>query len=104
MLVINEPYHFFLLSGCFFFFCKQSFDFSDIRLLIELVKVFSCLVLSMADEDKGASVEEKGGEEKKQEAEEEPREIDGLKILTEANFETFLSQTEHVLVMFYAPC
>lgn len=58
----------------------------------------------MAYEDKGASVEEKGGEEKKQEAEEEPREIDGLKILTEANFETFLSQTEHVLVMFYAPC
>ncbi|XP_015771898.1 PREDICTED: LOW QUALITY PROTEIN: protein disulfide-isomerase A5-like [Acropora digitifera] len=58
---------------------------------------------SLAYEDKGASVEEKGGEEKKQEAVEEPREIDGLKILTEANFETFLSQTEHVLVMFYAP-
>lgn len=67
--------------------------------------MFSCVVLSMADEDKGASVEEKGGEEKsKQEAEEEPREIEGLKILTEANFQTFLSQTEHVLVMFYAPC
>lgn len=58
---------------------------------------------SLAYEDKGASVEEKGGEEKKQETEEELREIDGLKILTEANFETFLSQTEHVLVMFYAP-
>ena len=102
MLVISEPYHFFILSECFFY--KQSFDFSAIRLLIRLVKMFSCSVLSMADEDKGSSVEEKGGEEKKQETEEEPREIDGLKILTEANFETFLSQTEHVLVMFYAPC
>lgn len=29
---------------------------------------------------------------------------EGLKILTAANFETFLSQTEHVIVMFYAPC
>ena len=87
-----------------FFFYKQSFDFSAIRLLMKLVKMFSCLVLSMAYEDKGASVEEKGGEEKKQETEEELREINGLKILTEANFETFLSQTEHVLVMFYAPC
>lgn len=103
MLVINEPCHFFVLGECFFFY-KQSFDFSAIRLLIKLVKMFSCLVLSLAYEVKGASVEEKGGEEEKQEAEEEPREIDGLKILTEANFETFLSQTEHVLVMFYAPC
>lgn len=31
-------------------------------------------------------------------------EPEGLKILTTANFETFLSQTEHVIVMFYAPC
>ena len=31
-------------------------------------------------------------------------EPEGLKILTAANFETFLSQTEHVIVMFYAPC
>jgi len=30
-------------------------------------------------------------------------EPEGLKILTAANFETFLSQTEHVIVMFYAP-
>lgn len=29
---------------------------------------------------------------------------EGLKILTAANFETFLSQTEHVVVMFYASC
>ena len=37
------------------------------------------------------------------EAGEDP-EPDGLKILSAANFETFLSQTEHVIVMFYAPC
>lgn len=30
-------------------------------------------------------------------------EPEGLKILTAANFKTFLSQTEHVIVMFYAP-
>lgn len=30
-------------------------------------------------------------------------ESDGLKILTSANFESFLSETEHVLVMFFAP-
>ena len=31
-------------------------------------------------------------------------EPEGLKILTAANFKTYLSQTEHVIVMFYAPC
>lgn len=34
----------------------------------------------------------------------EKEESDGLKILTSANFESFLSETEHVLVMFFAPC
>ncbi|XP_058964969.2 probable protein disulfide-isomerase A4 [Pocillopora verrucosa] len=33
----------------------------------------------------------------------EKEESDGLKILTSANFESFLSETEHVLVMFFAP-
>lgn len=40
-------------------------------------------------------------DEKEPTKEDEP---EGLKILTAANFETFLSQTEHVIVMFYAPC
>ncbi|XP_078376471.1 putative protein disulfide-isomerase A4 isoform X1 [Oculina patagonica] len=39
-------------------------------------------------------------DEKEPTKEDEP---EGLKILTTANFETFLSQTEHVIVMFYAP-
>ena len=34
----------------------------------------------------------------------EDAEPEGLKILTAANFQTFLTQTEHVIVMFYAPC
>ena len=40
-------------------------------------------------------------DEKKAGKDDEP---EGLKILTATNFKTFLSQTEHVIVMFYAPC
>lgn len=40
----------------------------------------------------------------KEESKEELTEPEGLKILTAANFDTFLSQTEHVIVMFFAPC
>ncbi|CAH3172769.1 unnamed protein product [Porites evermanni] len=39
----------------------------------------------------------------KEESKEELPEPEGLKILTAANFDTFLSQTEHVIVMFFAP-
>ena len=42
--------------------------------------------------------------EAKEETKEEPKEPEGLKILTSANFDNFLSQTEHVIVMFFAPC
>jgi len=40
----------------------------------------------------------------KEESKEELTEPEGLKILTAANFDTFLSRTEHVIVMFFAPC
>ena len=40
-------------------------------------------------------------DENKAGKEDEP---EGLMILTAADFKTFLSQTEHVIVMFYAPC
>ncbi|KAK2570032.1 Protein disulfide-isomerase A5 [Acropora cervicornis] len=106
-LVLRLPtIFFFFLSLSFYCFHRYTarngdfeIDYDGDRSVEDIVNFMK----SMADEDKGSSVEEKGGEEKKQETEEEPREIDGLKILTEANFETFLSQTEHVLVMFYAP-
>ena len=42
--------------------------------------------------------------EEKEGSEKEKEESDGLKILTSANFESFLSETEHVIVMFFAPC
>lgn len=42
-------------------------------------------------------------QEIKEEVKEETKEPEGLKILTDASFDTFLSQTEHVMVMFYAP-
>lgn len=53
-----------------------------------------------------ASDADKTGDEHeaKEEAKEEPTEPQGLKILTAENFDTFVSQKEHVIVMFFAPC
>ena len=43
-------------------------------------------------------------EEEQEKEEKQAAEPEGLKILTAENFKTFLSETEHVVVMFYAPC
>ena len=53
------------------------------------------LVIFFSDRMSGKPDENKAGKE------DEP---EGLKILTAADFKAFLSQTEHVIVMFYAPC
>lgn len=60
---------------------------------------FSCSAFSASDADK---IPEE--QEIKEEVKEETKEPEGLKILTDASFDTFLSRTEHVMVMFYAPC
>lgn len=60
---------------------------------------FSCFAFSASDADK---IPEE--QEIKEEVKEETKEPEGLKILTDASFDTFLAQTEHVMVMFYAPC
>lgn len=50
-----------------------------------------------------SAVENMDVEESRQEIEENQTETKGLKILTGTNFDAFLSQTEHVIVLFFVP-